>query len=280
MFIARHARATTDRATMGDGRFRVDLPDGGVRGGAPLVVVCGWYGALDKHVLKYTDVMKSWGCATLRTIMPGHLVFSPLSAGRSAYARDLLAATRAAREEHNLTDAPLYFMFMSNGGCWLWASINDDGLMRPDGPFADLGAAAAGVVFDSCPAFMTLTSGAAVLSLGKPLLLRLLVPLLFYLAAVGMGVMSLLSVGSLAGIPPRVFWRAVRRAPRRRELYLFSDSDLLCDADKVAELIDERRRLDPEVPIEVVRWKVSRHCTHLVDAREEYERTLRAFLRA
>ena len=179
MFIARDARATTDRATMGDGRFRLDLPDGGVRGGAPLVVVCGWYGALDKHVVKYTDVMKSWGCATLRTIMPGS-VFSPLSAGRSAYARDLLAATRAARAEHNLTDAPLYFMFMSNGGCWLWAAINDDGLMRPDGPFADLGAAAAGVVFDSCPAFMTLTSGAAVLSLGRPLLLRLLIPLLFF----------------------------------------------------------------------------------------------------
>ena len=35
-------------------------------------------------------------------------------------------------------------------------------------------------------------------------------------------------------------------------LYLFRDSDLLCDADKVAELIDERRRLDPEVPIEMV----------------------------
>ena len=66
--IARDARATTDRATIGDGRFRLDLPDGGVRGGAPLVVVCGWYGALDKHVVKYTDVMKSWGCATLRTI--------------------------------------------------------------------------------------------------------------------------------------------------------------------------------------------------------------------
>ena len=124
---------------------------------------------------------------------------------------------------------------------------------------------------------MTLTSGAAVLSLGRPLLLRLLIPLLFYLAAVGMGVMSLLSVGSFAGTPPRVFWRAVRRAPRRRELYLFSDSDLLCDADKVAELIDERRRLDPEVPIEMVRWNVSRHCTHLVDRREEYERTLRRF---
>ena len=222
--IARDARATTDRATMGDGRFRLDLPDGGVRGGAPLVVVCGWYGALDKHVVKYTDVMKSWGCATLRTICLG-TVFSPLSAGRSAYARDLLAATRAARAERNLTDAPLYFMFMSNGGCWLWAAINDDGLMRPDGP-SQTWAPLPRRVFDSCPAFMTLTSGAAVLSLGRPLLLRLLIPLLFYLAAVGMGVMSLLSVGSFAGTPPRVFWRAVRRAPRRRELYLFSDSDL------------------------------------------------------
>ena len=241
-----------------------------------MVVVCGWYGALDKHVVKYTDVMKSWGCATLRTIMPGHLVFSPLSAGRSAYARDLLAATRAARAEHNLTDAPLYFMFMSNGGCWLWAAINDDGPCVPTAPsqtWAPL-----------------LRASSSRLSRVHDPHLRRGSPLPGQTTSLAPPGPSVLPRGCRDGSDVASLRRKLRgrrpessgarsRAPRRRALPV-QRHDLLCDADKVAELIDERRRLDPEVPIEMVRWNVSRHCTHLVDRREEYERTLRAFLRA
>ena len=146
--------------TGADARFTVDAPSGA----SALVVVGGWHGARDKNVKKYTDEFNKWGVATVRTIMPGHLTFSPVNSGRAAFTRDLLLSTRAARQTHGLADKPLYFMFMSNGGCWIWATMHVEGSL--DGEFADLGRDLSGVIFDSSPAFMTVGSGAKVLRLG------------------------------------------------------------------------------------------------------------------
>ena len=99
-------------------RFTVDVPAATDDPTAPFVVVCGWYGARDKHVKKYTDELVKMGCSTIRTIMPGALVYSPLKGAQDGYARDLLLAVRAARVERGMEKAPLYLMFMSNGGCW------------------------------------------------------------------------------------------------------------------------------------------------------------------
>jgi hypothetical protein len=181
------------------------------------VVVCGWFGARDKNVRKYTDELKSLGCAgTVRTVVPGSLVFSPFSAGRDAYARDLLRAVRAARHAHGLEGTPLYFMFMSNGGCWLHASMARTGALSPTGEFADLdravGEGGGGFIFDSSPAFMTVTSGATVLTLGMSPVPRAVVAGGFYLAATAMALGSILSTGGLHAVPPRVFWRSVREA--------------------------------------------------------------------
>ena len=257
--------------TGADARFTVDAPSGA----SALVVVGGWHGARDKNVKKYTDEFNKWGVATVRTIMPGHLTFSPVNSGRAAFTRDLLLSTRAARQTHGLADKPLYFMFMSNGGCWIWATMHVEGSL--DGEFADLGEALSGVMFDSSPAFMTVGSGAKVLRLGAHPALALAVTVAFYVAAGIMGLYSLLTTASLDAVPPKMFWRAVRDAkPRAKELYLFSDADALCDAARVAALIAERGENGAKT--EFVRWEHSRHCAHLLDEREQYLGALRAFL--
>lgn len=211
---------------MDDIRFRVDVADDFVSSkDAPFVVVCGWFGARDKHVRKYTDELKKLRCGTMRTIMPDNLVFSPFSAGRDAYARDLLKAVRSARRGREMS-GPLFFMFMSNGGCWLHAAMASAGMLSPDGEFADLDEAVSdggGLIFDSSPAFMTITSGAKVLTLGMSLVPRVVVTALFYFAAACMALGSILSTGGLDAAPTRVFWKSVREAPARRELYLYSD---------------------------------------------------------
>ena len=257
--------------TGADARFTVDAPSGA----SALVVVGGWHGARDKNVKKYTDEFNKWGVATLRTIMPGHLTFSPVNSGRAAFTRDLLLSTRAARQTHGLEDKPLYFMFMSNGGCWIWATMHVEGSL--DGEFADLGRDLSGVIFDSSPAFMTVGSGAKVLSLGAHPAVALAVNAAFYVVAGIMGAYSLLTTASLDAVPPKMFWRAVRDAKARaKELYLFSDADALCDAAHLAELIAERGANGATT--EFVRWEDSRHCAHLVDEREEYVGALRGFL--
>ena len=257
--------------TGADARFTVDVPSGA----SALVVVGGWHGARDKNVKKYTDEFNKWGVATLRTIMPGHMTFTPVNSGRAAFARDLLLSTRAARQTHGLADKPLYFMFMSNGGCWIWATMHVEGSL--DGEFADLGRDLSGVIFDSSPAFMTVASGAKVLSLGAHPAAALAVKAACYVAAGVIGAYSLLTTASLDAVPPKMFWRAVRQAkPRAKELYLFSDADALCDASRVAELIAERGADGAKT--EFVRWQDSRHCAHLLDEREQYVAALRAFL--
>lgn len=195
--------------TGADARFTVDVPSGA----SALVVVGGWHGARDKNVKKYTDEFNKWGVATLRTIMPGHLTFSPVNSGRAAFTRDLLLSTRAARQTHGLADKPLYFMFMSNGGCWIWATIHVEGSL--DGEFADLGRDLSGVIFDSSPAFMTVASGAKVLSLGAHPAVALAVKAACYVAAGIIGAYSLLTTASLDAVPPKMFWRAVRQAKPR-----------------------------------------------------------------
>ena len=197
--------------TCADARFTVDVPSGA----SALVVVGGWHGARDKNVKKYTDEFNKWGVATLRTIMPGHLTLSPVNSGRAAFTRDLLLSTRAARQTHGLADKPLYFMFMSNGGCWIWATIHVEGSL--DGEFADLGRDLSGVIFDSSPAFMTVAGGAKVLSLGAHPAVALAVKAACYVAAGIIGAYSLLTTASLDAVPPKMFWRAVRQAkPRAR----------------------------------------------------------------
>lgn len=211
---------------MEDTRFIVDVCDDLVSSKeTPFVVVCGWFGARDKHVRKYTDELRRLRCGTVRTILPDQLVFSPFSAGRDAYARDLLKTVRSARQERGMS-GPLFFMFMSNGGCWLHAAMASAGMLSSDGEFADLDEAVTkggGIIFDSSPAFMTLTSGAKVLTLGMSLVPRVIVTALFYLAAACMALGSILITGGLDAAPTRVFWKSVREAPGRKELYLYSD---------------------------------------------------------
>lgn len=254
-----------------DARFTFDKPEGA----KALLVLGGWHGARDKNVKKYTDEFNSWGVATLRTIMPGKLTFTPSNAGRAAFTRDLLAATRSLRKVHGLADKPLYFMFMSNGGCWIWASMNIEGYL--DAEFADLGRDLSGVIFDSSPAFMTVATGAKVVSFGMNLPLMLVTTAGFYVAAGILLLYSLLTTCSLKATPPKIFWRTVREAKgRSRELYMFSNTDPLANADKIADLIAERTANGVET--DFVRFKESRHCAHLRDQRDRYVEALRKFV--
>ena len=97
---------------------------------------------------------------------------------------------------------------MSNGGCWIWATMHVEGSL--DGEFADLGEALSGVMFDSSPAFMAGGVVAKVLRLGAHPALAPAVTVAFYVAAGIMSLYSLLTTASLDAVPPKMFWRAVR----------------------------------------------------------------------
>lgn len=63
--------------------------------------------------------------------------------------------------------------------------------------------------------------------------------------------------------------------------YPRTQSDALCDADKLAALVTERRwrrGKASECEVTEVRWRESRHCAHLVDKRDKYLAALTTFL--
>eukprot|EP00227_Mantoniella_beaufortii_P017671 CAMPEP_0197586068 /NCGR_PEP_ID=MMETSP1326-20131121/8172_1 /TAXON_ID=1155430 /ORGANISM="Genus nov. species nov., Strain RCC2288" /LENGTH=222 /DNA_ID=CAMNT_0043150659 /DNA_START=252 /DNA_END=920 /DNA_ORIENTATION=- len=221
----------------------------------------------------------------MRSVMPGDMVFSPLSSGRIRYTRELLTAVREARVTHGMVKGPLYFMFMSNGGCWLHATMSSTGMLAPGGEFADLDVAVSGTIFDSCPAFMSPQAGAKVISLGMGPVYGFITRTIFYTARLLLTAATVLGTGSQDALVWRVFWRSVREAPPRRELYLYSDSDPLCEAAKVAELVAERRGMAGRVKgvaraeVTEVRWATSRHCTHLLDQRDEYMLAWKVFMK-
>jgi predicted alpha/beta-fold hydrolase len=59
-------------------------------------------------------------------------------------------------------------------------------------------------------------------------------------------------------------------------LYLYSDDDPLCDAKKLTELIETKRKAGQDITS--IRWERSEHCGHLKNHKVEYEETLKRFL--
>jgi len=59
-------------------------------------------------------------------------------------------------------------------------------------------------------------------------------------------------------------------------LYLYSDDDPLCDAEKLSELIETKKIAGQEVIS--IQWETSEHCGHLKHHKTEYIETLRRFL--
>ena len=62
-------------------------------------------------------------------------------------------------------------------------------------------------------------------------------------------------------------------------LYLFSDDDELCDAQKVSELVAARRQRGTCAEVRVMRWGVSQHVGHVRKHPEEYTAALLGFLK-
>lgn len=75
-------------------------------------VVLGWYGAQDRHVAKYSGLLEKEGYPSVRGVLPGPAVFSPLPFPRRRFAAALLNYL-AALDPHG--ERKLVFYAFSNG---------------------------------------------------------------------------------------------------------------------------------------------------------------------
>ena len=168
---------------MASTRFALDVPArcasaGTLAPDVPLCLVFGWVNARDAHVKKYTDALtrELECCATVRATMPTARAFSPLERSRVAYVTEAL--TFARRAYGGRTPRKVYLFCFSNGGCWVQATL---ARARAEGTIArELMFDFEGVIFDSCPAFMSMKSGGDALTAVMRQPLALVVRVTFY----------------------------------------------------------------------------------------------------
>ena len=186
------------------------------------VVVLGWFGAQDKHLKKYSDLLEGAGFATGRCIAPTSVVFGTRASQR-AYALQVLNATLA----DSTPALPIAFYIFSNGGAFVYRAMLS--WLVSDPAFADVRARHRASCFDSAPCYMHPDVGARVLSesvrspAGKALIRCLFS--LFAIVASGFGSID----------PAGEYWRELRDDPLQAPtLYLYSEDDPLCDPQKLA----------------------------------------------
>ena len=186
------------------------------------VVVLGWFGAQDKHLKKYSDLLEAAGFDTGRCIAPTSVIFGTRASQRT-YALQVLSAT--------LTDSapalPIAFYLFSNGGAFVYRAMLP--LLVSDPAFVEVRARHRATCFDSAPCYMHLDAGARALSehvrnpVGKALIRCLF------------SCVAIVSSGFGSTDPAGEYWRDLRDDPLQAPtLYLFSEDDPLCDPQKLA----------------------------------------------
>lgn len=243
--------------------------------GDPVCIVLGWYGANLRHVSKYAAALgdvaseRGRGVAALAAVCPPAAVMAPLSLWRRRFAEACLGAV----EGSGLLDGgtrPLYLYCFSNGGAFVVKEMYDllgkgDGGPSPGFPLCAGGLA--GCAFDSAPCYLHAATGVRAVTEGQPLWLKPLLALAFALVSLPAG-------ACVRG----AFWRAFERAPGgRRELFVYSQVDPLCDDAKVAELVRTRREVAGARAVGI-NFKDSLHVQHMRKYADRYRHALGEWL--
>lgn len=249
------------------------------------VVLIGWYGAIDKHLKKYSDLLTASGFHTTRCVAPTHVTFGLTRAGQKEFARNILRSLQyvVANTSSSATMLPpVSFYCFSNGGAFIYRSIIE--MLVDDAEFDAIRRAHRASVFDSAPCYMHATAGANALTSGwrNPVLVGLIKTLFLLLA------MTIVCTD----LAPEKYWAALKNDPLpAATLYLYSEDDPLCDSVQLTSLIEERRAASaakshhheqqhqqPAISIESRCWEISEHVGHLRKHPEEYTRLLLDFL--
>ena len=273
------ARAAGYRLTLLDGHDDPDAP-------TPLVVLVGWFGAQDKHLAKYAELVNSLGYSTLRVQMPPTTTFSLRVGPRRAFAVALLRFLDASglllapptTSAASPPPRPLVFYFFSNGGVFVYEQVCEVLAEAPSAHGA-LRAAHCGTLFDSSPAYIRAATASMLFSMLAREPLRFLRPLLAWSFRTLVAALDLLPSGvvDVGANRAACYWATLEAVPARvPECYLYSADDPLCEPGALEELQEVRRGLG--IAVTSRRWEVSQHVGHLRCHPDQYTATVQRFL--
>ncbi|XP_063075573.1 transmembrane protein 53 [Engraulis encrasicolus] len=112
----------------------------------PVVILLGWAGCRDKHLVKYSSIYTEQGCITLRYTAPLKTVFISESFGYKEL-RHTASKLLETLYDYEVENNPIFFHVFSNGGFMLYRYMVE--LLQKDKQFSTL--CVLGTVVDSAP---------------------------------------------------------------------------------------------------------------------------------
>lgn len=276
--------------------------------GKPTVLICGWLGSVDKHLLKYANLYTEQGYSVVRCSLPTDAGMKSKFGKVQACAAAALTKAEECLKEAGGKEHFILHIFSNNGSfmyeAMLWMMKTQKKEKVPEAAtycFDHL----RGVIFDSCPAFMSISSGLGAISMAVPpgplrtglQLLRSSVLLGWRLRGavivlgawlfsrrrwkqltVLIGLIVAAKISQRFGRPAQ-FWRHMLEDPllQTPRLYVYSKNDHLTDYDPLEKLI-EQRRAKGQKGLNVVCFPTSEHCGHLRNHPQKYSAEVLKFI--
>jgi hypothetical protein len=272
----------------------IDWPEGDVEGrSGSVVIIFGWFGARKGQLTRYSRMLCKQGYVVGRCVMPPGAVLG-LDSRRREFVEGVLEEMDQALPPGR-TDLIVYCF--SNGGTLAYEQILLSANLRQF--------VVKGVVIDSAPGQMCFSKAYLTLWAMKNHTLTVCTHLVALLSQAGVfqafkqatglllpnwSAMQLNVAASLSLIMSWVlvsvilarrntqYWTRLAQSPSDYpELYLYSDTDRLCEAHVIEKLVRSRRDRQPHL-IQSKRFEGSAHVQHFLRFPAEYETTLSLFL--
>lgn len=265
-----------------------------VKNGVVLVVLCGWAGSQARHLKKYETLMEEVigenvsrrssrfsrksndisrpRVVTLSSSLPVQHIFSPLEWPREVWTRDnVLQKIERHVEEHDRRgeSTSIILYIFSNGGGFVLEQLYKM-LVRQDR--LGLRERVKGILFDSAPGYDV--GG----TMGKRVLEEVVGTSHWYSRfgiEIAYGCQRVLAK-MLSPHRQDMYWSIMQDIHWCPILYVYSEDDHLCDANRLYALIIEKIRRGHAV--KRVCWEESTHCAHYMRHRQGYRNAIRDFL--
>lgn len=234
-------------------------------------VIFGWVGCQDKHLMKYAQLIQNLGVDEVwRTTAKTVDVFLRPTNLRALFQE---AFFEMKKQPH----IPTYFYYFSNGG----AFVHDQFVsLRQENKDYYNELKIAGIIFDSCPAYMYSNAGARALSESiRNFIVRKITFGFAYMALVTLTYLYYALSGFKRFRPSEFFQNLLQDDIQAPVLYIYSSDDQLTDCYQLSQLI-QKRKLAALVPYidELYITKPSVHVGHFVKHSDLYTSTLKSFI--
>ena len=254
---------------------------------AVILVLCGWAGSQEKHLLVYeallrrvlSETNKTAHIEAIRCSLPLRLIFSPVESYRTSWVLDnvIIPLQSCVERLQGTSRAPRVLVHaFSNGGGFVVEQIVKlyDDPKRSGQSHRRLPQLPpiAAIIFDSAPGY----DGG---EMGQRVLAEVLGTDSWYQRA-GIRVAHAtqrLVAHVINSNRQKDYWQLmVDVGELCPTLHLYSKDDHLCDAGKLHELI--MTKINRGMDVQYRCWDVSRHCSHYRLHQAEYEESVTAFL--